>query len=160
MPSNHALRRRFFALAIPLLFSQACFQMNACDFDECESDADCPDGALCAAQGFSLGLSCVEAIPCDTDGDCPDGGTCLPARAEEPDHPFESGLPERGICDCDGWFCERDGSESSSSTSETTSSSSSAGEGGGVSGTGGAPGAGGGELGGAGPGAGGQGGAR
>lgn len=157
MPSALALRRRFFALAVPLLFTQACFQMNACDFDECESDADCPDGTICAAQGFSLGLSCVDAIPCDTDADCPDGGSCEPARADEPDHPFESGLAERGICDCDGWFCERDqGAGPSSSASDATTSSG----GGGSVGEGGASGTGGAELGGSGPGVGGQGGAR
>lgn len=145
MRSQPTLRRRFFALLIPLVFSQACFQMNACDFDDCESDADCPDGSVCVTPAWSIGLQCVEGKPCLSDADCPDGVTCEIRAANEPDHPFEQGIGERGICGCDDLYCEGYGGSGPGTTSTSTSTLGGGGAGeGGSAGAGGAPGVGGG----------------
>jgi hypothetical protein len=141
MKSIRAWRRHFAAIVLPLVLTPACFGYEGCEirFDDCESDAECLEGQLCAAQGFSIGRSCVDAVACEGELDCePYGGTCAEVPGELRDHPFESDQPVRFACDCGGWFCEP------GDVYEDGSSTTSSGFGfGGASGVGGAGGAGG-----------------
>lgn len=54
----------------------------ACDYDDCASDADCPNGGTCVCRTESsaaLKNRCAPKGDCATDADCGTGGYCSPS---------------------------------------------------------------------------------
>jgi hypothetical protein len=81
------------------------------DGDQCESDVDCPDGALCdVGDGCSGGARCSFAPTCEEDADCAPDEVCAVRPADEASHPFDEDIPERGFCEpCDELECGEGG---------------------------------------------------
>lgn len=82
----------------------ACFDL---DDDACESDADCPGDSVCdVGVGCDAGARCTFEPTCSSDEDCPIDEECVVRAAEEPEHPFDEPIPERGFCEpCEDFTC-------------------------------------------------------
>lgn len=55
------------------------FGYQACTYDECFADSDCPDGSLCACDGGTQGTNACVAGNCLIDSDCGPGAYCSPS---------------------------------------------------------------------------------